>query len=344
VTFFERGGSEVLEVYWKNTAHGVTTQQMIPDEFLLIERDSAESSPAPDVVEVSGKQYNINFTKHGINSQLPDWNDISMDNISGSTSIGNITDIAGNSSDLSVTIFNGELGYTILGVADNQADLHDGVYPDAVLRYAAYTTGKGSIKLSNLDPYKSYSIYVYGGRAGSGERVTEYIINGVTKKLQCMNNSLQVQLFDNLTPNIDQEIVVEFQQGGNTWAYINALVIEEVDNASSRLGTTHKSSELEANIASDAKELSLTAKIKVYPNPFQDRLIITVDSQNYQKADIVVMDQWGKEVYQSTNNLISAGSNELIIDFANSVLKNGLYLLHFKLDENKTETFKLLVE
>lgn len=31
ITFFEKGGGQRMEVYWKNTAHGVTSRQLIPD-------------------------------------------------------------------------------------------------------------------------------------------------------------------------------------------------------------------------------------------------------------------------------------------------------------------------
>ncbi|MEQ9438326.1 MAG: T9SS type A sorting domain-containing protein, partial [Cyclobacteriaceae bacterium] len=353
VTFFEKSGGQVLEVYWKNTAHGVVARQRIPDAVLQVEAtdsipavEEPQEPVAADTTEIL-KRYQINITKQGAVSGLDAWFDITLDNVSESHTFENITDTEGNVSDLSITAYNGMSGSTILGVADNQTGLAGGIYPDNVLRYAAYTTGKGALQIQNLDPSKLYNVRVLGGRSGSGERVTQYTIDGSAKTLQCMNNNSQVQVFEAISPNANKKLDIEFQQGGNTWAYINAIVIEEVGVKVGRVSAqeTKKSGndEEHATILGEVETQQID-KISVYPNPFQDKLTIDLDGVDYRSANVSVMDQYGQTVYQTTTDVSIADSGQLNIDFMNQVTRSGVYIVRVELDNKTTKMFRLLAE
>ena len=47
VTFFNATGGRGLEVYWKNTAHGVTNRQRIPDSAFMPDSELLGDPPTP---------------------------------------------------------------------------------------------------------------------------------------------------------------------------------------------------------------------------------------------------------------------------------------------------------
>ena len=338
VAFFEKRGDQILKVYWKNTAHGVTNAEEIPNEVLFSALDAAPPVGLPqDTIitepEVTERTFQINITKSGSSSDLSDWYDIALDNISGSRTFTEITDTKGESANISVTIYHGVQGYTVLGVADNQVALDGGIYPNEVLRHAAYTTGKALIKLSDLDTDKLYNIRVLGGRAGSGERITNYIVNGVTKKIQCMRNTDQVENFALVSPDADGTIDVEFLEGGDTWAYINALVIEEVTVNSARVSAaTDKIKKLPEN--------NLQIGVSAYPNPFINELIVSLGDNSYGTVSVSLYNQVGNLVYQANGTALN--SSQIRLNLRNRVLRSGIYVLEVKVGSNIIKKLRLI--
>jgi len=342
VIFFEKTGHHKLEVKYESVGSG---KQMIPASILYHEEVVVSKSEQPELPSQQSRFYKINITRKGYDSNNPEWYDIPLDNISGSKTFSNIIDARGKTSIVSVTVFDGMQGSTILGVKDNANGLTNGVYPDAILKHAAYTSGKGIFSIGNLDSGKKYSIHVYGGRATSGEIVTSYIVNGITKKLQCVNNTSKTLVFENISPNSNNEINVEFRQGGDTWAYINAIVIEEINLEGSRVenseGSSNKFSVGNAEESID-EYLAERSSINVYPNPFQNSLYLKIDYKDFNLAHISVMDLLGQNIYESVFN--NSGSSELKIDLSNNNLKKGVYVVRIKVDNNKTETFKVYAQ
>ena len=54
LSYFERGGDQVLEVYWKNTAHGVNGRELIAmTYFSVMPEDSLPTAPQPEAPELS---------------------------------------------------------------------------------------------------------------------------------------------------------------------------------------------------------------------------------------------------------------------------------------------------
>ena len=70
VTFFEQGGGQGLEVYWKNTAHGVSSRQRIPDSAFEGSYElPINTVTSPDVVNATGTSYDqIQLTWNDNNS------------------------------------------------------------------------------------------------------------------------------------------------------------------------------------------------------------------------------------------------------------------------------------
>jgi len=343
ISFFEKSGKEILEVYWKDTPNGITTREIVPTSVFFRE---AETSPEPQIPEepvITGTLYKINFTKSGFSSGNQEWNDIALNNITGSRTT-TAEDAEKSGANITVTAYHGMSGYTILGVADNQASLSNGVFPDAIMRHAAYTTGRASIRFGSLSPDKIYNIHVYGGRAGSGQRLTEYIVAGQSKTLQCMNNSSETVVFESIRSNSNGEINLEFQQGGNTWAYINAVVVEEIDNTNAKTNTHNKviSEQLtDTKITGSATHRSSVAK--VYPNPLSgSKLNIQFTSSEIRLTKISIFDQWGRKIVSDTvSGIIPNGAYTLSTE--KQFLKSGMYIIKIEGGNIETETHKLLV-
>ncbi len=59
VTFFEKGGGQGLEVYWKNTAHGVTSRELIPSSYFKDEYVLPGTAPeAPNGLTAMSTSFN----------------------------------------------------------------------------------------------------------------------------------------------------------------------------------------------------------------------------------------------------------------------------------------------
>ena len=296
VSFFERLGREKLNVYWKNTAHGVTTAQRIPAQVLFTEKPGtlAPADVPQDTPSASGRVFQINATKVSGATSLKGWYNMALDGFNGTRTFANVTDREGKTSEMSITAYNGIQGASIIGVADNQNTLAGGIYPSEVLRHAAYTTGTATITLSNLDRNKGYHVTVHGGRTGSGSKVTNYTVNGASKSLQCINNEDQVVTFSAVTPDAQGNVVIRFAQGGNTWGYLNAIVVEEITTSNLRTaGTTASKSATPDELTVPENAALMT---KVYPNPFAGHF--TLDLSNYQDEEVTVtlFDQVGNLV------------------------------------------------
>lgn len=343
VAFFEKRGNQILNVSWKNTAHGVTSAEEIPNEALFRALDATlpVDTPQGTVVmepEITGRTFQINITKSGSASSLPDWHDITLDGISGSRTFTDVTDTKGESANISVTVYHGVQGYTVLGIADNQSALYGGIYPNEVLRHAAYTTGKAVIQLSNLDTDKLYNIQVLGGRAGSGERVTNYSVNGVTEQIQCMRNTDQTASFTSVSPDANGTIDVEFAEGGDTWAYINALVIEEitVNSARASAGASLRSTDEVENSLKNKPPVGISA----YPNPFISELTVDLGNDSYGTVSISLYNQVGNLVYHADESALT--SSQIRMNFGNRILRSGIYVLEVRVGSNIIRKLRLV--
>ena len=340
VSYFEQSGKEQLQVSWKNTAHGVTTAQAIPAEVLF----KGGSAPAPEgnpVPSTTGRVFQINATKNGSSSNLSDWYDIALDGFTGVRTFSNITDRDGKASDLSITAYNGIEQSSIIGVKDNQNALVDGVYPDDVLRYAAFTTGSATVTLSNLSQNNVYHINIHGGRATSGSKVTNYIVNGVTKSLQCVNNEDQVLTFEAVSPNAQGEIVIKFQQGGDTWGYLNAIVVEELDSKNLRSsGAMNNRTSAEDKLGSLAGD---NLQPQVYPNPFAGRFFLDLSDYQDEEVTVTLFDQVGNKLMTTTLRR-PWNSTSWKEEMKPRLTSNGIHILQVQSVTQGTQMIRIVAE
>jgi cysteine-rich repeat protein len=83
--------------------------------------------------------------------------------------------------------------------------------------------------------------------------------------------------------------------------------------------------------------------INVAPNPVTDKLHIQFFLSNKSNAEIVILDVSGKKVFQTKNNNLIVGSNDLEIVLKDKLFP-GIYLLKMKFSNDKVVTKKIMIK
>ena len=311
VGYFERRGDQVLQVAYQGPG---ISKQLIPNEALFLEGNNEPTTPPTTATQT----IQFNFIDNSVSSNLVDWNDLAVNNINRNRTFTGFTTTKGESSDIHVTVYNGQQGSTLNSVADNNNALTGGIYPNAVLRYAAYTSSQATIELSNLDPTQTYTLILLGGRAGSTPRLTEYVVNGNVKSLQSANNKTKVVTFSSVSPTAEGKITITFREGGNKFGYLNALVVSTTaDNARTASLPSKK------DFKSPEQKQDVVA---LYPNPANAQLTVRFLDQWSPEGLVALIDLSGRVV----RNLTWSTSREGSIQLDTRDIPEGIYLLRLR--------------
>ncbi|MCV9385025.1 T9SS type A sorting domain-containing protein [Reichenbachiella ulvae] len=171
------------------------------------------------------KTININISNSNSVS-VANWNNVNLKGFNNTITFSDLEDTNGENTPIDLHAFHKVNNSVINSVADNSSALNNGIYPNNVLRYAAYTSTTGMVQLQDLDVEHFYTITIHGGRSGSGSRPTNYNVNGQSQVLECVNNKTETVTFDKVSPNENGQIDITFT-GTGTWGYLNALIMEE---------------------------------------------------------------------------------------------------------------------
>lgn len=101
-------------------------------------------------------------------------------------------------------------------------------FPDsALLGYLSDTVDSMAVKLTNGDTSERYRIKAMGSRAGTGTRLQDVVVGGVTQTVNALGNLTSVADFTGLAP-VAGEVQMTINRGtGNTTAvYLNGVIIE----------------------------------------------------------------------------------------------------------------------
>ncbi|GHA80328.1 hypothetical protein GCM10007389_38150 [Pontibacter akesuensis] len=82
------------------------------------------------------------------------------------------------------------------------------------------------------------------------------------------------------------------------------------------------------------------AKATAYPNPFRDMVTLTLGTAEVELAQVVIVDQTGREVHKEANPKLV--NNELSMNLSD--LKSGLYILKYTDKAGKTSSLKIVKE
>ncbi|NSZ63445.1 hypothetical protein G6L16_008845 [Agrobacterium tumefaciens] len=101
-------------------------------------------------------------------------------------------------------------------------------FPDsALLGYLSDTVDSMAVKLSGGDASERYRIKAMGSRAGTGSRLQDFVVGGVTQTINVLGNIASVADFTGLAPTAGEVEMIMNRGAGNTTAvYLNGVILE----------------------------------------------------------------------------------------------------------------------
>jgi len=184
----------------------------------------------------------LNFTNSGSPSQLEVYNGVSFNDINASDS----NDTAGASAPIVADLFGSTGVNTGVSFFQTQAEAQTGfngasgpytgdaawVAADPVGERYWYTSTAAAriVGFGNLDPTKAYRIEGFSSRETiSGTRPTDWTIGATTQSIESLGNTTDTAIFTGITPDANNQIIIEIVEGGGGFGYANAIrLVEEV--------------------------------------------------------------------------------------------------------------------
>ncbi|HEV3249380.1 MAG TPA: T9SS type A sorting domain-containing protein, partial [Puia sp.] len=261
---------------------------------------------------------------------------------------GNLLDGQLNNTGEALTVindFNGEASFPVHSTNNSF------VFPDSVMS-SNYWVDHGQIatmKLYGLDQTKVYRIGYEGATTWQGDMTNTLSINGVTKYLNAFQNTKKVVYFDNVSPNGNGEIYMNFSATG-TYGFFGSLVIMGYTpngtggggNGTNSVGPTTALG-YTATISQEAIDSANgVMNFRAYPDPFRDGFSISFSNDNGpRKLDIEVYNISGQLVYAQTGAYLSSGVNTIHVNL-NQNTQPGLYITRLRTEGKVLKVFKLI--
>lgn len=281
----------------------------------------------------------VNFNYDMPDAPFP-WNNL-FSSPTFSAEFPNLIDQSGNPSGLTLEltkIFNGEF---TAGVTTGN---NSGVVPDSVLAsdYWLDKTQLSQFKLSGLNHSRRYRIGFIGSSSSpgwfKGDYTATYTINGRTVYLNSWMNRSKVVYIDNVVPDENGEVFLNFSTTEDAMYGFNAgLIIQGyvdgqpssqeqsdfvvVENSS----VAGNNDEISAQLAA---RLAATPEGRAYPNPFQD--LINVDFNNSAASNDISMEVYdlsGRLRYRKNLGQLPQGGNTVQLMATDAGLKTGVYIV-----------------
>ena len=247
----------------------------------------------------------------------------------------------------------------------------NGVFPANVM-VSNYWTDAGQtsqVRFQNLDVSKKYRIGCFGSNTNANYTTGNYSCNGKSVELNSYYNNSKVVYLDKLTPGSDGELVLNVNTaGGSPFSFTGAFTIEYYDDNTADepvVNTIYTEGPPEplARVnhtlpAVVEKQIKTIAKaeiktpgiintsdnvIKVFPNPFTDK--IQVELQNPKSATVTIMlyDINGKMIFRSNGFNVMKGNNIVSANLPVGMsLAPGNYIINVWIDGKMSKTVKLI--
>jgi hypothetical protein len=261
----------------------------------------------PVVIPVVSAQVNVNLyggTNAYSNTQWNNWN------VSGSTT--NLTSPAFKYTDGTTSTIKAILSQST-GVGDNSSTYPGGMVAAEVLRYASYSTMSRNLTITGLAASQQYSIELYGSRKGVTNNKTVYSIGSTKDTVLTDNNASDKSVFTATADNTGK-IVVAINRT-NVYTYLNGFTIKALAAA----GATRM-----ATIDAAVEQVN-TQSFNVFPNPFQDRLVLQVNNDKVGTMKVQIIDMKGTVNREFSLSKNQAGSMQTYLSAGN--LASGEYIL-----------------
>ena len=329
VSFFEKSGKELLEVYWKNTAHGVTSRQLVPASALV----NYEEMPVTPGTSPELHGVYINVSNAGASASSP-WNNLNIAPETGNKS-QNLLNDEGVNSGISLQLLDSWGGAGGSGVNTGN---NSGIYPDDVIKsfYWDASPNTKSIKFSGLKQNTVYTFTFLASRAADGNRTTVFGIGEKAVTLNASNNSTSTVEIKGITANGAGEIIVDIKKGeGASYAYLNAIVIEETETTVAANQRVEPALTVQNSLNENAEVVS------VYPNAIEDYISIDLNLEQQAEVFISITDNVGMQVYTSQTAIVEQGNSTLTFSDLYSV-KPGIYIMEVYENNKKIKSVRII--
>ena len=268
----------------------------------------------------------------------------------------NLINQSGGNSGMSLSltrIFNGEF------TAGVNTGNNSGVVPDLALGsdYWLDKTQVSQFKLSGLSHSRKYRIGFYGSSSingwFTGNYTATYTINGRTVYLNSWMNSTKVVYINDVSPDENGEVVMDFSTTADALYGFNAGII--VQDYSVPLGGSSLNianfSTLDPSIAAiNPATPAVVAQAadgkntgKMYPNPFIDFLNVdfyNADASN--KISVDVYDLSGRLAYRQNFGQIARGANTLRLSASDASMNTGVYIVTINVNGKAVQASKVI--
>jgi large repetitive protein len=257
-----------------------------------------------------------------------------------------------------------------------------GIFPANVM-VSNYWTDAGQtsqVRFNNLDISKKYRIGCFGSNNTATYATANYTSNGKTVELNSFNNNSKVVYLDKLIPGNDGELLVSVNTaGGSPYSFTGAFTIEYYDDNTANepiVNTIYPGAALPgeglfarnnhvlpnpkdvidpialAKITSQIKSVANNRKnpalteveyIRVFPNPFTDRIQVELQNPKVSSVSMMVYDMNGQLVFKSSALSVMKGNNIVSANLpAGTRISRGSYIINVWIDGKLSKTVKLI--
>lgn len=301
----------------------------------------------------------IDFTVSvNFNAQDPEsspWNNFNSDPFP-TTKLSNLINNTSNNTGISIEIVESSPDYDEFSFGFDGTNPFgmvtgddSGIVPDNVMRstYWMDPNKAAQLRVSGLNLAFSYNFVFFASRNGSGNRSTDYTINGRTVTLNAAFNTSNTTQLNGIEPDNNGEAVITVATSpGSSFGYIGGLIIQaypkpQMPQSNARIADNGLS--LERKIVFENLENVKASNINsVYPNPFIDEIFTDIELTALDEISIEVKDVTGKTVMSKESFTLAEGSHRIRLAIDDKKLVKGLYILSINSYELGVKTFKII--
>jgi large repetitive protein len=310
---------------------------------------SEYSNRAKAITPASTVYMNFNYT-------LPDadfpWNN-TFTAPSLETTFDNLINHNGAISGMSMSItkiFNGEF------TAGVNTGNNSGVVPDKALvsNYWIDNTQQSQIRISGLNHSRRYRVGFFGSSSSvgwfKGNYTATYTVNGTTVYLNSWMNSSKVVYIDDLVPDENGDLVLDFSTTqAAAYGFNGGIIVEDYSGAASAISFQADSSVLESTTSGESADLAnsrrveLTQAIKVYPNPFAEVVSIEFENESHNdRISVEVYDLTGRMMHRKIVGQLPKGSQVVRLTSGEAKLSSGMYIVTLSLNGRVKQASKMI--
>lgn len=207
--------------------------------------------------------------------------------------------------------------------SDNGPNYAVTTFPQQVGRDASWHNTTRTLTIKGLDNSKRYDLGLLASRVTAGQN-TRFTINGISKDIATSNNFTNLAIFNDIVPS-SAAITVTISQTGY-YNYLNGFTITEKTGTNSALTAT-------------AQKMVSVETVSVFPNPIQDKFVLTVNNSFTGRLAIEIKDLNGNSKKRYTVNKPTAGSMQNYLSV--SSIPSGQYIIT-AIMESWTESIKII--